>query len=66
VTHSCLFRIYRIPGGAMRPCLLANDRVLVDTVLFRFTGVRRGDVLMFNAPDKPGKWYTKRGVGMPG
>jgi signal peptidase I len=66
IAQSCLFQVYRIPGGAMQPCLRANDRVIVDTILFRLRGVRRGDVLLFKAPDRPGRCYTKRVVGMPG
>lgn len=66
MANACLFRVHRITGGAMEPCLLAGDRVIVDTFFFRFTGIRRGDVAAFRCPDRPGRYYTKRIVGMPG
>ncbi|MDD5555735.1 MAG: signal peptidase I [bacterium] len=66
LTGPHLFRVHRIAGGAMRPGLLPNDRIIVDTALYRLGGIRRGDVALFKAPDRPGQYYTKRIVGMPG
>ena len=50
----------------MEPCLLPNDRVIIDRILFRFTGINRGDVFAFKCPDRPGLFYIKRIVGLPG
>ncbi len=61
-----LFQTYRVRGGAMKPCLLPNDRVIIDKILFRFTGINRGDVFAFKCPDRPGLFYIKRIVGLPG
>jgi signal peptidase I len=53
-----------IPSTSMRPTLRVNDRVLVDKVGFRMTGLHRGDVVVVALPQP--YWVVKRLVGLPG
>jgi signal peptidase I len=61
-------RSYYIPTGSMLPTLQINDRLIVDKVSYRFTDPVRGDIVVFNPPDKLGSKdaYIKRLIGLPG
>ncbi len=60
-------RSYYIPTGSMLPTLQINDRLIVDKVSYRFVDPVRGDIVVFNPPDKLGKdAYIKRLIGLPG
>jgi signal peptidase I len=59
-----------IPSGSMETTLERPDRVLVNKVVYHFRGIKRGDVVVFNAPvswRQPGeKDFIKRVIGLPG
>jgi signal peptidase I len=69
---------FRIPTGSMENTLLVGDFLLVNKVVYgaQIPGTqahlpalehpRRGDVVVFLAPNDPGKYYVKRLVGLPG
>lgn len=52
----------RVSGPSMEPTLLQDDRLFS----LQHTRVRRGDIVLVRAPDRPGTMYIKRVVGMPG
>lgn len=61
-----------IPSGSMRPTLLEGDRILVNRFLYRLNPPKRGDIIVFDAPDYaqqeviPGKKdFIKRLIGLP-
>ncbi|MEV4702866.1 signal peptidase I [Actinoplanes sp. NPDC049316] len=58
-----------IPSGSMEPTLQISDRVLLDRITFRATGLRRGDLVAFTKAIEPGaRAHTnlKRVIGLPG
>jgi signal peptidase I len=57
-----------IPSGSMLPTLQINDRLIIDKVSYRFANPVRGDIVVFNPPDKLGSKdaYIKRLIGLPG
>jgi len=55
-----------IPSGSMEPTMQVRDRVLVDRVGFRLTGIQHGDIVEFAIPDAPGQLALKRVIGLPG
>ena len=74
---------YRIPSSSMEPTLHCakpgawceahfSDRVLVDRVIYRFEGPKRGQIVVFNAPQQAiaacgeAGTYVKRLIGLPG
>lgn len=56
---------YRIPSESMAATLVPQDRVLVNRVVYKLHGPRRGDVVVFDCA-AVGRVLIKRVVGMPG
>jgi len=63
--HVVGLQAFHIPPGnrACAPALLGGDRFLVDT---RDRAPRRGEIVVFRAPDDPGRVYVKRVVALAG
>ncbi len=73
---------YRIPSPSMEPTLHCarpepdceasrSDRVLANRFIYRFRGPRRGEIVVFHAPEAAravctGGIFVKRIVGLPG
>jgi signal peptidase I len=74
---------YRIPSSSMEPTLHCgrpgpgcearfSDRVLANRFIYRFRSPRRGEIVVFNAPEQAarlcqgGGVYVKRLIGLPG
>jgi signal peptidase I len=55
----------RITSGSMAPTLLAGQRVLVDKLTYDLQDVRRGDIIAFEDPERPGQIAIKRVVALP-
>ena len=59
-----------IPTPSMSPTIQVNDRILVDKLYFKYSGINRGDIIVFNPPanlDNPtGDPWIKRVIGLPG
>jgi signal peptidase I len=57
---------FRITTGSMLPALRPGDHVVVDRLTYGFEDVRRGDVIAFEDPERPGEVAIKRVVALPG
>ncbi|MGC9157897.1 MAG: signal peptidase I [Terracidiphilus sp.] len=68
---------YLIPSASMERTLLVGDFLLVNKQIYApsdwfarrflpYRAVRRGDIVIFHAPDDPARYYVKRVIGMPG
>lgn len=59
-----------IPTPSMSPTIQVNDRVLVDKIYYKFSGINRRDIIVFNPPknlDNPtGNPWIKRVIGLSG
>ena len=51
-----------VSGPSMQPTFESGDRV----ISVRNTKLKRGDIVILNAPDEPGALYIKRIIGVPG
>jgi signal peptidase I len=51
-------QVYKIPSGSMQNTLLPGDRVLVNKLVYRFRGIDRGDIVVFNGS---GSWGNLEG-----
>ena len=63
------FIVYAIiPSGSMESTINIGDKIIADRVLFRISGVERGDIIIFHPPieDKERTYYVKRVIGLPG
>lgn len=67
-----------IPSGSMEPTLLAGDIIAINktqyqikippftNAFYQFSKPKRGDVIVFNAPNNPQQFWIKRVIGIPG
>lgn len=57
-----------VPTGSMLPTIQLDDRLIVDKLFFRFSQIRRGDIVVFRAPPEAGEKeeLVKRVIGLPG
>ena len=63
-----------VPTGSMQPTIEINDRLFVEKISYRFQSPERGDIIVFQAPQKAliaaksttQDAYLKRIVGLPG
>jgi signal peptidase I len=82
LVKSFIVNPYRIPSSSMEPtfhctgmpgCLGgSNDRVLANRFIWHFSDPKRGDVVVFEAPEEAAEQcgqagtYVKRVIGLPG
>jgi len=57
---------FRIEGQSMEPTLHDGQFLIVDKISYRLGKVKRGDIVIFNAPPAPDKDFVKRVIGLPG
>lgn len=57
---------YVIHGRSMEPTFRDSERLLISKFAPRFEELHRGDIVIFNHPDEPGKRLIKRVIGLPG
>jgi len=57
-----------VPTGSMLPTIQLQDRLIVDKLLFKFSKIERGDIVVFRAPPASGEKddLVKRVIGLPG
>jgi signal peptidase I len=61
-----IFEAFYLPTGSMAPTFLEGDHVLADKLSYRKVLPKRGDVVIFRVPHKPGLTWIKRIIGLPG
>jgi len=66
IIRTFVVQAFKIPSGSMRTTLIEGDRILVNKFIYRFTQPKRGDVIVFIAPEDKKKDFIKRLVGLPG
>lgn len=59
-------RNFRVVGTSMAPNLHDSQYLIVDKISYRLGEPRRGDVIVFEPPNRPGEDYVKRVIGRPG
>jgi signal peptidase I len=63
-----------VPTGSMEPTIQINDRLVVEKISYLFQSPERGDIIVFQAPEKAlvisesttNDAYVKRIIGLPG
>lgn len=66
-----LFKIFVIQpfivdGASMEKNFHNNEMILVNKISYNFNAPKRGDVIIFKAPQRPEDDYIKRVIGLPG
>jgi signal peptidase I len=62
------FVIYKVssPTGSMENTFMIGEKVETFRLAYLFSGPKRGDIVVFEAPDTPSEDYIKRVIGLPG
>lgn len=62
------FILYTVspPTASMENTIMIDDRVITFRLAYLFSGPKRGDIVVFEAPDTPEEDYIKRVIGLPG
>ena len=54
-----------VSGESMYPTFDTGQYLIVDQISYRFNDPQRGDVIIFNYPKNPSKFFIKRVIGLP-
>jgi len=61
---------FKVPTGSMSPTIMPGDRLVVETLTYKFAEPQRGDIVVFATKGIPGlredTSYIKRVAGVPG
>lgn len=55
-----------VEGESMEPTFKTKDYLITEKVSYRFRPPQRGEVVIFNPPDRTSENYIKRIIGLPG
>ncbi len=61
-----LFQPFFVRGQSMEPNFQDGDYLIIDELSYRFSEIKRGDVVVFKYPNNPSQRYIKRIIGLPG
>jgi signal peptidase I len=61
-----LYQPVKVEGTSMMPTLDDQERIFINKFVYRFSGIDRGDTVVFWFPGDPSKSYIKRVIGVPG
>jgi len=61
-----LIQPFVVEGQSMEPNFHNNEYLIVEKVSYRFHQPKRGEVIIFKAPNNPQFDYIKRIIGLPG
>ncbi len=59
-------RGFKIPSGSMEPTLLVGDFLIADQTAWGLRELRRGDLVIHESAEVPGRSFLKRVVALPG
>ncbi len=63
-----LYRPVKVEGTSMMPSLYDQERLFINQFSYKFgiDAIKRGDTVVFWAPEQPHQSYIKRVIGLPG
>lgn len=60
IIRTFLFQITEVYGQSMYPTLHDHDRLFTNKIVYSLGIPKRGDIVILDAPDRPGAYYVKR------
>ncbi len=60
-----LVQPFFVRGASMEPNFEDGQYLIIDELSYRFSVIRRGEVVVFRYPQDPSQYYIKRIVGLP-
>jgi signal peptidase I len=65
VIRAYVFDVTQVDGLSMYPTLDNGDDLINSEISYLFNEPKRGDIVVFDAPDSAGEDYVKRIIGLP-
>lgn len=65
IIYMFLFRPFQVSGLSMFPTFHDREYILTNIIVLRFEDPKRGDIIVFRAPNDPDKEFIKRIIGEP-
>lgn len=59
-------QLHEVQGSSMDNNFHDKEYILTEKISYKFRDPKRGEVIIFRAPDKPDKDYIKRVIGLSG
>ena len=66
IVYMFLFRPFEVKGESMYPYLHDSEYLITNIISLRFSDPNLGDIIVFKAPNDPGKDFIKRVIGTSG
>ncbi|MBI4377512.1 MAG: signal peptidase I [Nitrospinae bacterium] len=66
IIRTFVVQAFKIPSGSMIPTLQIGDHILVNKFIYRFTDIKKGDIIVFKFPRDESRDFIKRVIGLPG
>ncbi len=66
LVYLLLLQPHKIKGFSMEPNFSNGEYLLTEKVSYRFKNPKRGDVVVFKAPNSENEEFIKRIIGLPG
>lgn len=60
-----LVQPFYVKGASMEPNFEDHEYLIIDELSYRFSGPKRGDIVVFRYPYDPGQFFIKRIIGLP-
>lgn len=60
-----LIQPFYVKGASMEPNFYDHEYLIIDEISYRFSEVKRGDVIVFKYPKDPSGYFIKRVIGLP-
>src|SRR4030081_1711653 len=61
-----IYQPVKVEGTSMMPSLDDQERIFVNTFVYRLEAIEHGDIVVFRYPRDPSKSYIKRVIGVAG
>lgn len=66
VINTFVAQLHQVYGSSMLPSFKDSEYLVTDKVTYRLREPRRGEIIIFKAPEAPHRDYIKRIIGLPG
>jgi len=61
-----LVQPFYVKGTSMEPNFFDREYLIIDELSYRFSEIKRGDIVVFHYPNNPKEYFIKRIIGLPG
>ncbi len=66
LTRVFIIEPFIVPTPSMEPTLIVDDKVIINKLAYKFTDVKRGDIIAFHSNTEDDKELVKRAIAVEG